>query len=120
MVGNVLFITTRNLKPWSGKRDAPSPTQLDLSDILIMVVSHMRSMSIQHLPSCRGYGSTLHTGGYPSIPDLQVFAGLGLGSAIVCARFAQAGLPRRRVGIFNAAFGVVIACLVLACASVAH
>ena len=37
-----------------------------------------RSMSRQPPPSCKGSGSTLRTGGYPSTPRLAEFCGAGL------------------------------------------
>ena len=85
-----------------------------------------RSTSTPLPPSCRGLGQPYMPVDNSAYANLQMIAGRGLlGSAIMCARFARAGFPRGRGGIVNAAFRwlvlwmVVVACLTLACPSIA-
>ena len=81
------------------------------------MVQPTRSTSNQPPRSCKGPGSTLRTDGYRSTPQSANFCGLGLlCSTIVCARFARTGSP---LG-WSSLWLVVVACLVLACASIAH
>ena len=80
------------------------------------MVKPNRNMSIQPPPSCKGTGSTLPTGGYPSTLRLAGLCEVGL-----------VGLYHRvrkvwwDVGAFPLPLWLVlVACLALACASVAH
>ena len=110
-----------------GRRNAPSLMRLEHGDLLVM--DGLAQSEYEHSTSSelQGPGRPYIPVDIPAHPDLLVNAGRGLlGAAIMCARFCPGWIPVGERAHFQCRpwgwlvhWLVVVACLSLACASIA-